>query len=63
MAKGSDDVWRLRGRADELRAVADGFRDDAAKAALLRLAADYDRLAEHLAKMTPSFATAADRRR
>jgi hypothetical protein len=63
LAKVADDIWRLRGRADELRAVADSFGDARARAALLRLADDYDRLAAHMAQFTPRFDAAADRRR
>jgi hypothetical protein len=63
VAEVADEIWRLRGRADVLRAIADGFRSDGSRAALLRLAEDYDVLANHMAQLTPRPGAAAARRR
>lgn len=56
MAKVVDDTWRLRARADELRAIGDGFRDEHARSALMGLADDYDWLANQMRRLTPMIA-------
>lgn len=45
-----NDVAHWRDRADELRSVADDFKDEQAKQQLLRCADDYDRMAERAEK-------------
>jgi hypothetical protein len=45
------DPKHWRGRAEETRAKAEGlWRDDAQRQKLLRVAAEYDQLAEHAAR-------------
>jgi hypothetical protein len=46
--KHSDLVESYRNRAEELRVKAEAMRDQMARAAVLRVAADYDRRAEML---------------
>jgi hypothetical protein len=42
--------WRMR--AEEMRTIADETRDPTARAMMLRIAADYDRLAKHADRNT-----------
>jgi hypothetical protein len=42
-----DDPEHWRSRAEEVRAVAEQLSDAEAKRTMLRIATDYDRLAEH----------------
>jgi hypothetical protein len=48
-----DDPKYWRARAEEIRTVADGFRDEESRAIMTRIAADYDKLAEHAEIRTP----------
>jgi hypothetical protein len=43
-----------RDRAEEVRTIAEQLTDDGAKAAMMRVAVDCDRLAEHAARQAES---------
>lgn len=43
-------IESYRSRAEELRAVAQGLKDQEARDSLMRIAADYDRMADRIAR-------------
>jgi hypothetical protein len=57
----SDTAARYLKRAEQVRAIADGVKSDSARKILIRIAADYERMARTVAEIEKTERNFADR--
>jgi hypothetical protein len=61
MENESDTAARYLKRAEQVRAIADGIKSDSAREILVRIAADYERMAKTVAEIEKTERNFADR--